>query len=142
MAKAKKGRGWVWAYSPAKDKRTVPTAEQKAEVVRAANAFIEAELTPRLKPPPKNPRFNYVTGFATKWHGRFFYLIAEYASPGPNAISPTFEQSFARLERTAEGKFHLAYYRHTEEWWTIERDRTLAECFATIRDNGLFAVWV
>ena len=61
----------------------------KAEVERKANELIETALTPKyVQPPPKNPKFNYVIGLSTKWHGRYFYLLATYACPGPSAISP------------------------------------------------------
>jgi hypothetical protein len=35
----------------------------------------------------EEPRWNYLTGIHTKWHRSFFYLVGDYASPGPNALS-------------------------------------------------------
>jgi hypothetical protein len=110
MAKQKK----TWVYSPARGPKTAASDATKAEVERKANELIETALKPKhVLPPPKNPKFNYITGLSTKWHGRYFYLVSTYARPGPNAISPSFEVNFARLESTALGRFNLAYMRHT-----------------------------
>lgn len=43
--------------------------------------------------------------------------LGQYASPGPNAMSPT----FTRL-------------RHTGKWWEVDRGLTLE----TIRDKGIY----
>jgi hypothetical protein len=125
----------TWVYSPPKP--TVPDGV-KAEVQRKAQELIEKHLKPaHVKPPPEDPRWNYLTGIHTKWHRSFFYFVGDYASPGPNAISATFESPFARLEYTHTGKFNLAYFRHTGQWWQIFEDLTLDDALETIRDNAL-----
>ena len=101
--------------------------------------MIETGLTPKhVLPPPENPEFNYVIGLSTKWHGRYFYLVATYACPGPNAISPTFEVNFARLEHTATGRYNLAYMRHTGKWHELFAGLTLDECLKSIKDDPWF----
>lgn len=129
----------TWVYTPSRDPRTKPSDALKAEVERKATALIETVLKPKhVQPPPKDPKFNYLIGLSTKWHGRFFYLVATYASPGPNAISPTFESPFARLEHTATGRFHLAFRRHTGKWHELFADLTLDECLERIREDAWF----
>lgn len=135
MAKQKK----AWVYSPAHDPRTTMPETFKAEVERKVNELIETALSPKyVKPPPKNPKFNYVTGLSTKWYGRHFYLVAAYACPFPDAQSPTFEVNFARMEHTASGRFKLAYLRHTGKWHELFHGLTLDECLKSIRDDPWF----
>ena len=38
-----------------------------------------------IKPPPKDPKWNYIIDIFTKWHSSFFYFCSTYACPGPNA---------------------------------------------------------
>ncbi|HEX4608177.1 MAG TPA: hypothetical protein VH092_08220 [Urbifossiella sp.] len=138
MSKSRKPQR-TWVYSPAKDPRTKVSDALKAEVERKATEFIETVLKPKhVLPPPKTPKYNYVIGLSSKWHGRFFYLVATYACPGPNAISPTFEVKFARLEHTATGRFNLAYMRHTEQWHEVFTGLAVDECLRTIRDEPWF----
>ena len=138
MAKARKP-GRTWGYSPGKDPATKPGDALKAEVERKAKAFIETDLVPKhVQTPPADPRFNYVSGFSTKWHGRYFYFVSTYTCPREDAISPTFDANFARLEHTGMGKFNLGFQRHNNQWITLFEGQTLDECLASIRDDPWF----
>src|SRR5436309_423834 len=129
-----KRREWTWV--PAKPAKPAVPYEVKAEVQRKADELIETFLKPQyVKRPPKNPRWNYLTGIKTKWHRSFFYLIGVYASPGPNALSPTFESGFTRLEYAGDGRFNLAYMRHTGKWWQVHEGLTLGRALRAIREN-------
>ena len=137
MAKKKPKRTWVWA--PRKPTPPPVPDDLRAEVEAKANALIENFLRPTfVKRPPKDKRWNYLTGISTKWHRSFFYFVGHYASPGPNALSPTFESKFARMEYAGDGRFNLAYFRHTGKWWEVYRGLTLNESIETIRDHGIF----
>lgn len=132
-----KKRQWTWAP----DRRLKPKVpdEIKSEVERQAEELIEKHLKPEyVKLSPKDPRWNYLTGIHAKWHHSFFYLVGDYASPGPDRISPTFELPFARLEYTREGKFNLAYFRHTGQWWQVHEGLTLKKAMQAIREEGAF----
>ena len=134
---AKQRRTWV--YSPGRDPRNVPSDAIKAEVERKAAELIETALKPKhVQPPPKKPKFNYVIGLSTRWHGRFFYFVATYACPFPDAVSPTFQADFARLEHLAGGRYTLAFMRHTGKWWPLFTDQTLDECLNAVRDDPWF----
>lgn len=140
MAKKKRaGRQWTWAP----DRRRKPTVpdDLKAEVERMAGELVEKVLKPAyIKPPPKEHRWNYPIDIWTKWHRSFFYFSSTWASPGPTALSPTFELGFARLEYVGNRHFNLAYFRHTDKWWEIAEGLTLKECLEMIGLGGPFSL--
>ena len=136
MAKRKPQKTWV--YSPAADPKAAVTDELKVEVERKANELLETLRPKYIEPPPKKAEFNYLIGLSTKWHGRYFYFVATYASPGRNAISPTFETNFARLEHVGGGRFDLSFLRHTGKWWPLLRGAALDECLSSVRDDPWF----
>ena len=138
MAKKSPKRMWMRAA----DRRVKPSVpdELKAEVAARADELVRDVLKPNhLKPPPKKPRWNHLIDIWTKWHRSFFYFGGTYASPGPNALSPTFELRFARLEYAGDRRFNLAYMRHTGQWWQIHEGLTLGECLKTVGEGGLFS---
>jgi hypothetical protein len=111
----------------------------KDEVSAKAKAFVNSELKPNhVEPPPKDLRLNYIVDISVKWRGRFFYFASEYACPGPNALSPFSEAPFARLEFQRNGRFSLAYMRHTGQWRQVYADLTVGEALKTIREETLF----
>ena len=65
-------------------------------------------------------------------------FVATYACPFPDAVSPTFDTNFARLEHTATGRFNLAFMRHTGKWHELFSGQTLEECLTAIRDDAWF----
>lgn len=104
-----------------------------------AMKVIENDLIPKhVLPPPAEARFNYITNISGKWHRNSFYFIAHYACPDPNAISPTFESKFTRMEFIGEGTFALAYLRHTGSWQEIYPALSLTECLQIIKDDPIF----
>jgi hypothetical protein len=137
MAKKKPKRTWI--YSPKKPTPPQVPDDIKAEVDAKANELVETYLKPMyIKPPPKDQRWNYIIDLFTRWHRSFFYFCSTYACPGPNALSPTFESRFARMEYVGDGKFNLAYMRHTDKWWEVNQGLTAKECLEMIRDGGIF----
>src|SRR3954469_1697186 len=137
---AKKKQQWGWAYSPSSKAAGTPLdATTKAHVEAKVQELIDKELKPKhVKPPPEDARFNYITDITLKWHGTTLFLVAVYACPGPNAISPSFEARFARLRPAASGKFDLSFMRHTGQWVELFQGQTLDECLHEIRDDPWF----
>ncbi len=130
-------KGWTWAPS----RRTKPKVpdDLKSGVQTKADELVEEFLNPNfIKKPSKKPRWNYIIDIHTKWHRSFFYFIATFRSPHPDAISPTFEAPFTRLEFVGDRRFNMAYMRHTDEWWEIRTELSLDECLGEIRNEGIF----
>lgn len=129
----------VWMYSPPKAKKPQVPDGLKAEVSAKSQKLIAEHLKPsHVKPPPKNPDINYITELFTRWYQSYFYFGAIYACPHPDAISPTFESRFARMGYEGDGKFNLAYMRHTGQWNVIHYDLSVDECLTAIRDEPHF----
>jgi hypothetical protein len=133
----KKPRGWYLA--PSKESKPTVPAAIKEEVEAKAKRLVEVVLKPKhVQPPPKEPRFNYIINISTKWHGSYFYFGSTYACPGPNAISPSFESPFARLEFVGNGRFNLSYMRHTDKWFELFQRLTLDECLDAVENDPHF----
>ena len=127
-------------HRPAKRRETSLPASLKAEVEAKANALIENVLKPKhVLPPPQDGRFNYIIDIGAKWYRNYFYFFSTYACPGPNALSPTFESKFARMEPLGGGKFALYAMRHTgKEWVGILDALSVDECMKAIQDDPWF----
>jgi hypothetical protein len=101
--------------------------------------LIETVLRPKhVEPPPTGHQLNDLTDITTKWLGSKLYFISVYACPGPNAISPSFETKFARMQYVGDGKFNLAFMRHTGQWVKLYEGLSLDECIKAIRDDPWF----
>ena len=116
------------------------TAALKAEVETKAKDLIEKVLKPKyVHPPEKDQQFNYLVDIWAKWYRNYFYFFSVYACPGPNAISPTFEKKFARMESLGDGTFALYFMRHTgKEWVGIFDALSLDESLKAIQDDEWF----
>ncbi len=135
MAKARK----QWVYSPPKPAKPTVSAAIKAELDTKAQALIVEHLKPKyIQPPPEDAQFNYLIDIWTKWYRGYFYFCCTYASPGPYAISPTFELRFARMEYVGDGRFNLAFMRHTEQWHELYQALSIDDSLTSIRDDPFF----
>lgn len=75
------------------------------------------------------------------WFRNNFYFIATYACPSPNALAPSFEWKFARMEPLGDGTFALHAMRHTgKEWVGVLDAQTVDECMESIQDDPWFAL--
>lgn len=129
----------AWMITPAKGRKPSVPDSIKAELTAKANDLIENVLKPKHVLPPKpNETFNFIADIGAKWNRNYFYFIATYACPGPNAISPTFESKFARMEYLGDGKFALYFMRHTGQWVGIFDALCVDESLKAIRDDPWF----
>lgn len=128
-----------WIFTPDKPAKTSLPAVTKTEVDAKARELIETVLKPtHVKPPTKEEPFNYITDITTKWIGSKFYFVSIYCCPGPNAIAPTFETNFARMEHLGNGKFKLSFMRHTGQWVPLYEALSVDECMEAIQDDSWF----
>jgi len=128
----------IWLPVKKKSASKVPDA-LKSQVKAEADELIEKVLKPKfIKPPPEDNDFNYLVDIYSKWYRNYFYFCSKYNCPGPNAISPSFESKFARLEYMENGSFALSYMRHNDKWLEIASDLSLKEALDTIESGGSF----
>ncbi len=121
-----------WVYAPAKPK---VSDNLKAEVQKKADQLIESFLKANfIEPPPEDTQWNYIVDIYGKWYRGNFYFCSKYHCPGPYSVSEYFEAKFVRLQYVGNGKFNVAYMRHTEKWFEIFQDLTLDQCLEAIRD--------
>jgi hypothetical protein len=103
-----------------------------------ADKFVAEFYKAALKPPPADPRFNYIVDFSTKWHGADLQFIAKYACHGPNALSPFFEIGLARLGYFGPDLWNIWARRHNDQWMVLGSGMTLPECLEEMRANPWF----
>jgi hypothetical protein len=128
----------TWVYAPSAAPKAKVPDNVKARVQAEADRLIEAFKPRYVKSPPEDLRFNYLTNLYTKWHRSYLYLCATFACPDPNALSPSFEAPFTRLDFVGGGCFSLAYMRHTGKWQEVYPNLSLEEAVESIRDETLF----
>ena len=135
MAKGTRKPARTWVYSPPKSSKTKVPDDLRIEVAQEADKLI-AELKPLYIEDARKEHFlNYIVDLYTKWVGSYFYFCAKYACPGPNALAPSFESKFARMEYLGKNIFNLSYMRHTGKWMELERGLTLQECMQAIKEG-------
>ena len=128
-----------WIYRPPKPPKAKVPDTVKREVEDSATKIIVGRLKPKhIKPPSDNNTFNYIVDIYSKWHQNYFYFIAKYSCPGPNAISPFFESKFARMQYIGNERFNLSYMRHTEQWFEIYSNLSVDECLKAITEEPNF----
>ena len=139
MAKRKRlPKAWMSPSTRRLPKAPLPEGI-KADVNAKAAKLVENVLKPKyVKPPPKKPRFNYIIDVWTNGLGSTLYFGTTYACPGPNAISPSFEAKFARMEHVGGGRFALSYMRHNDKWFRLFPSLTADECLDAIQNDWHF----
>lgn len=129
----------AWQFGPGKKPKVSLPGTLKDEVNTKARKLIGTVLKPKhVELPTKGHQLNYITDLTTKWLGSKCYFISVYASPGPNALSPSFETKFARMEYVGDGKFALSFMRHSGQWVDLYEALTVDECMKAIRDDPWF----
>ena len=130
-------RSWS-ATPPKKTKPTIPGSTQSM-LKEKADRLIDDVIKPtHVKPAPTDNDYNYVADIHSKWYRNYFYFCATYNCPSSNAISPSFETKFARMEYVADNNFNLAYMRHTEQWFEVLQAISMDECLKLIEEDPVF----
>lgn len=127
-----------WTYRGGRGRHR-PSDGEKHAVDQACKALIEGVLKPRFLPEIRpSEQFNYPVDIFGKWHGGKYRFIQRFRSDREDALESEFDSSFARLEYVSRDCFHLAYFRHTGQWWTVHRGVTLAEALSLLETEGIF----
>ena len=127
-----------WMYTPKKKSVKVPKST-KVDVDRRCNELIDSFLKPAfIKSPPEDSRFNYLVDILSKWYRNYFDFCSRYYCPGPTAISPFFDDKFARLEYIGNDSLNLAYMRYTGKWQELYSNQTLEECLIAVQNEVHF----
>lgn len=122
-------REWVLAKVP---------ADLRQQVDRWANEWLRTKFDRLLELRAADPGpFNYPVQVFSEWRGKAFYLCVRYRT-GPGRPQGDFVVRCTRLTLTGFGRFDLAYFRHTERWFTVHRGLTATECFREIEENEIF----
>ena len=130
-------RSWV-AASTKRIKPTVPDTV-KSMLKEKADKLIDEVIKPQhVKPAPTTNDYNYIADINSKWYRNYFYFYATYYCPSPNAIFPSFDTRFARIEYVANNPFNFAYMRHTEQWFELFEDLSMDDCLKLIEEDPTF----
>lgn len=81
--------------------------------------------------------FNYPIEVFPDWRGKAFYLCARFRARSRRP-EDDFVIRHARMTLTGFGRFDLAYFRHTDRWFTVYSGLTAADCFKEIEGNEIF----
>ena len=116
---------------------SVPTLLRQ-KIDQWAETWLTAKFARVLELRAQNPGpFNYPIAVFSEWRGKAFYLNVRY-----RAQSRRLEEDFVvrqtRMTLTGFGRFDLAYFRHTDKWFTVYRGLTADECFQEIEQNEIF----
>ena len=118
---AKQRRAWM--KTPEKKPKSSLPDSLRTELEAKANDLIVNVLKPKhILPPTKDEQSNYIIDIGMQWYRNYFYFVSTYACPGPNAVSPTFESKFARMELLGDGKFAALFHAsHGRVGWVVRR---------------------
>ncbi len=134
---AKRGQ---WVFVPKKVAKVKVTDLVKSEMEKKAIDFIDNKLKPLyIKEPPKENFGNYIVDIYYKWHHSYFYLIAKYCCPSPDAYEPSFECRFARMQYMGNDKFNLSFSIFPgTKWYEIAESLTIDECLKSVEEDPQF----
>ena len=134
------GKRQPWDIRPAKKSASSIPAALKKEVESKASDLIADVLKPKhIRPPEEDAQFNYISDVGAKWYRQFFYFVSTYTCPHTDALEPTFEEKFARMEYIGDDKFALYFMRYTGEWVGAFDALSVDESMKAIQDDSWFA---
>ena len=119
------------------------STENKRLVKAKVDLIIEEHMKPAvLRPPGRRAAFADVLDIYTKWHGDSLVLIAKRR--GGQVMDqdlPEFETRSGRLTLVGANLFDLAYFRHTDRWWTIAHNCTWKTVVKHLREPSPLWPW-
>jgi hypothetical protein len=131
MANGRSSRSSTWT------KGAAISDQLRLEVTRRGNELLARKFEPLLAHEigMRKHVFNYAVAVFSEWRGQSYYLCARYRTPRP---TEEFVVRNTRLEYVGRGRFHLAYFRHTDRWQLVYHGLTLDECSEAIEQEEIF----
>jgi len=127
---------WIYAGGGADNN---PSKADKREITAACERFIEDVLKPRFLPEIRPTEFNYCVDIFGKWHGNKYRFLQQFRNDRPDRyVEPEFTSPFARIEYVRRDLFDLSYFRHTGQWWPVDRGVTLDEAFELLETESIY----
>ena len=116
-----------------------PSEAEKQVITAACERFVDEVLKPRFLPEMRPTEFNYCVDIFGKWHGNRYRFLHRFRNDRPDRyVEQEFISPFARLEYVGRDRFDLAYFRHTEQWWPVDRGVTLDEALELLETKGIY----
>ena len=116
---------------------TVPD-QLRQQIDHWAEAWIRRTFARSLELRAAHPGpFNYPVEVFSQWRGAAFYICVRYRARSGRPEDDFIVRS-ARMTLRGFGRFDLAFFRHTERWFTVYRGLTAAECVDEIEGNEVF----
>ncbi len=116
----------------------VVSAEVRQQIDQWASRWLPATFSRTLELRALDPGpFNYPVEVFPEWRGKAFYLSVRYRARSRRP-EDDFIVRHTRMTLVGFGRFDLAYFRHTDKWFTVHRALTAAECFREIEANEVF----
>jgi hypothetical protein len=124
---------YAWVFCPtATDKDKITISKQFEPVIE--------ELKKNITPLPEPQEINHCIDIFCKWNKNFFYIMQKFKT-GKGGIVDYFDMGLARLEFYGEGKFNLAYFRYTGQWFTIDQNISTEDAQKSILEDSWFQVF-
>lgn len=125
----RRNREWVLASVP---------AAVRQQVDRWAERWIAGQFSRLLEDRSRDPGpFNYPVEVFHEWRGKAFYVCVRCRARSRRP-EDDFVVRHTRMTLTGFDRFDLAYFRHTDRWFTIYRGLTVTECLQEIESNAIF----
>ena len=109
----------------------------RREVTRRGDELLARKFEPLLarETEMRKHGFNSAVAVFSKWRGQSYYRCVHYRTPEP---AEEFVVASTRLEYAGRGRFHLAYFRHTDRWQAVYHGLTPDECLKAIEQEEIF----
>ena len=128
----------VWMITNSPPKCKLAGCQKDAIKAQAEKFLLEVFKPAVLRPQPDNPDLNYIVDVSVRWHGAYLIFTSKRASPGPNAMSPFFEKSFARFGYFGKDNWSVWARRHNDQWMDLDLRLTLEGVFVEMTNNPWF----
>ncbi|MEM6501761.1 MAG: hypothetical protein AAF685_07980 [Cyanobacteria bacterium P01_C01_bin.89] len=134
-----------WVYSPSNYSKPKVPDDEKKMLTQQFERLIEEELKPRYVNPESPRGWTVIEDIFGKWYRNFFHFYRVYQfsedmrqSTGEMPPRGPIEDRFTRIEYLERDKFNVAYFRHTNQWWTVNRGISLQQVLEEITKNEIF----